>query len=58
MGFEFKVQKRINKKGKSSIIRLCKRRQIEELSKWLYEGYDVDKIGLSRKYNKSTLFYK
>lgn len=58
LGFEFKVQRRLNKKSKSSIIRLCQRQKIEELSKWLYDGYEMDKIGLSRKYNKSLLFSK
>lgn len=58
LGFEFKVQRRLNKKSKSSIIRLCQRQKIEELSKWLYDGYEIDKIGLSRKYNKSLLFSK
>jgi hypothetical protein len=58
LGFEFKVQKRLNKKSKSSIIRLCQRQKIEDLSKWLYDGYEIDKIGLSRKYNKSLLFSK
>jgi len=58
LGFEFKIQKRINKKSKSSIIRLCQRQKISDLSKWLYDGYEFDKIGLSRKYNKSILFDK
>jgi hypothetical protein len=58
LGFEFKIQKRINKKSKSSIIRLCQRQKIEDLSKWLYDGYEIDKIGLPRKYNKSLLFSK
>lgn len=58
LGFEFKIQRRINKKSKSSIIRLCQRQKIEDLSKWLYDGYEIDKIGLSRKYNKSLLFSK
>jgi hypothetical protein len=58
LGFEFKIQRRINKKSKSSIIRLCQRQKIEDLSKWLYDGYEIDKIGLPRKYNKSLLFSK
>lgn len=58
LGFEFKVQRRINTKSKSSIIRLCQRQKISDFSKWLYNGYEIDKIGLSRKYYKSLLFSK
>ena len=58
LGFDFKVQKRLNKKSKSSIIRLCQRQKISDFSNWLYDGYESDKIGLSRKYNKSILFDK
>lgn len=58
LGFEFKIQKRISKKSKSSIIRLCQRKKIEEFSKWLYDGYEIDNIGLSRKYKKSLLYSK
>jgi hypothetical protein len=57
-GFDFKVQKRVNKKSKSSIIRLCKRESIVNFCSWLYDGYENDKIGLQRKYNKSLFFIK
>ena len=57
-GFDFKVQKRVNKKSKSSIIRLCKRESIVNFCIWLYEDYENDKIGLQRKYNKSLFFIK
>ena len=58
IGFDFKIQRRIHKKSKSSIIRLCKRESIISLCDWLYDGYLNDKIGLQRKYNKSLLFYR
>lgn len=57
-GFEFFIQRRISGENKSSIIRLCKRDKIFEFSKWLYDGYENDKIGLKRKYDKSILFIK
>lgn len=56
IGFDFKIQKRVSKKSKSSIIRLCQKKKIIEFSKWLYDGYEIDKIGLIRKYNKYLLF--
>ena len=58
MGLDFKVQKRVHKKSKSSIIRLCKRESVVELCKWLYDDYENDKIGLYRKYSKSLSFIK
>ncbi len=58
MGFIFSIQKRATIKSKSSIIRICKRDDIINLSRWLYDGYLEDGIGLTRKYNKSLLFYK
>lgn len=58
LGFDFTIQKRINQRSKSSIIRLCKRNMISDFSRWLYDGYDSDRIGLSRKYYKSLLFLK
>ena len=52
------VVRRIQKSGKSSIIRICGRNQISRLIEWLYEGYEYDKIGFTRKYEKSLLFQK
>jgi hypothetical protein len=52
------ITKRVQKKGKSSVLRICGRRQILKLIEWLYDGYEIDKIGLKRKFKKSCLFKK
>lgn len=58
MGLNAIVKKRIQKSGKSSIIRISGRKQILKMIEWLYDGYEIDKIGLKRKYDKSCLFKK
>lgn len=52
------IKRRIHKNGKSSILRITGRRQILKLIEWLYDGYEIDKIGLKRKFEKSCLFKK
>lgn len=52
------IKKRIQKKGKSSMLRITGRKQVLKMIEWLYEGYETDKIGLKRKYEKSCLFKK
>jgi hypothetical protein len=52
------IKKRIQKSGKSSYLRITGRKQVLKLIEWLYEGYDNDKIGLKRKFEKSLLFKK
>ena len=60
LGFDFKIQKRVNKKNgnSSSIIRLCQRDKINKFCAWMYEGYEKDNIGFKRKYTKSLNFLK
>lgn len=58
IGFNFKMCRRTSKKGNSSIIILCQRQKLIDFSKWLYSGYEEDRIGLYRKYQKSLLFNK
>ena len=52
------IKRRIQKTGKSSILRITGRKQVLKLIDWLYDGYEIDKIGLIRKFNKSCLFKK
>jgi hypothetical protein len=52
------IQKRFQKNGKSSCLRISGRKQILKLIEWLYKGYEIDKIGLKRKFEKSCLFKK
>ena len=52
------IKKRIQKNGKSSMLRITGRKQVLKMIEWLYDGYEIDKIGLKRKYEKSCLFKK
>jgi len=56
---DFKIKRRIqNKKSRSSIIQICKKSEIKELIYFVYDGYDSDKIGLKRKYDKAMSILK
>ena len=62
IGVEYKIQKnsKLNKKGvlnQSSAVRATNKKYIAKLFECVYEGYDSDKIGLPRKYEKA-LFIK
>lgn len=56
MNIKSSIVRRHQGSSKSSIIRICGRKQILIFINWLYSGYEVDNIGMKRKYEKSLIF--
>ncbi len=60
LGCKVAINRHISKKknSKSSSLRISNKKDIIKLINWLYEGFENDKIGLSRKYNKAKEIIK
>ena len=54
-GLKYSISRRLHKGSKSSTIRISNKKDIISLVKWLYDGYEKDNIGLSRKYKKCII---
>jgi hypothetical protein len=55
---KFTLNRREHKSSNSfsSSIRMTDKKSIQNLINWVYEGYEIDNIGLKRKYEKSKLY--
>ncbi len=59
LGIRYKIKKRILSSGnKYSQIRVTSPFDIKSFGEWIYQNYEKDKIGLSRKYEKWKLISK
>lgn len=58
LGIKYSIYRTISSKGhKNSTINIVNREGIKKLGEYIYNGYENDKVGLKRKYNKYlTLF--
>jgi len=52
MGIVYELRKFIGKIGKGSTVRITKGYGIKRFGDYIYKNYEIDKIGLFRKYNK------
>lgn len=53
LGIAYKIKYTQKSTGNSSILRVTSRYDIALLCRWLYDGYDMDNIGLKRKRAKA-----
>lgn len=53
MGVTYRIKRSQTTSGNSSVLRVTSRYDIALLCRWLYEGYEVDGIGLQRKRAKA-----
>jgi len=52
LNIKFAITKVVRKKSSYSIIRISNKRGINNLGNYIYNGYEIDNIGLHRKYVK------
>ena len=49
---KYKINRIINKKSSYSIVRITNKSGINKLGSYIYNNFECDKIGLTRKYDK------
>lgn len=55
---KYKIKRTITKKSSSSVIRITNKNGIRILGDYLYQNFEKDLIGLTRKYNKFKIIIK
>jgi hypothetical protein len=52
LDIKYKIKRTINTKSSSSVIRITNKDGINKLGTYIYKDFDIDNVGLKRKYNK------
>jgi hypothetical protein len=52
LNIKYSIKKIKREKSSYSIIRITNKKGIKNFGDYIYENYEIDKIGLSRKYEK------